>query len=291
VTQLGIFEDSRSVMLRNDLAQAVLLVDAAGARAARERLALEFPDDGALADATTLIAALESRDGAALRHAGDVQRELQHLEHAVSAAARCLLGDRAAAPWLASRWRELARRAGGLPYRRESPDTHAAALWLRGHDWSAAADAVTHIESWRRIPPPLSWMVQARWHLSGMDAAWPLLAELAWLAPQRMHAIVRALPDPALHRLLRRFDAGFKSAGASDGAAWFPAWVLTDEPRLADALSTAETTHDSKAEQALSAMLALLRLERQGRRAEVIEHRRRLRALHAELFACYMRGR
>ena len=289
--QLDIFEHSRDVMLRNDLAQAVLQADAAAACLARDALAAEFPLDPALACAPTLIAALEPAIEQALPTAEAASAAQLALDQTVAIAARRLLGADQAAPWLALRWRQLARRAAALPYLVEQAEAHAAALWLRAGAWQEVADAAANIESWRCIPTPLAWMVQARWHLAGLDAAWPLLAELAWLAPQRFEPLARSLPDPVLHKLLRRFGTAFVGDGASDDLAWFPAWVLTDEPRLAGPLGLAEPSRQTEPEQAMQLMLALLRLERQGRQREVIEHRRRLQGLHAGLFACYMKPR
>jgi hypothetical protein len=44
-----------------------------------------------------------------------------------------------------------------------------AALYLRGAVWAQAAQAVERIASWRRIPQPLEWMVQARWRTQGSE--------------------------------------------------------------------------------------------------------------------------
>ena len=71
-------------------------------------------------------------------------------------------------------------------------------------DWAAAADAVGRIESWWRIPAPLAWMTEARHRMDGLDAAWPLLVELAWLAPKRFDALARSLADASLESSIRR---------------------------------------------------------------------------------------
>ena len=55
-TQLDIFEDSRDVMLRNDVLQALQRLDAV---AARQVLAQEYPVDAALAPLAVLCDALE----------------------------------------------------------------------------------------------------------------------------------------------------------------------------------------------------------------------------------------
>ena len=74
-------------------------------------------------------------------------------------------------------------------------------------------------------PMPLAWMTEARYRRQGVDAAWPLLVELAWLAPKRLDALLRVLADPLLNRLRRRFEDSFdavvESSDGRDGLAWF----------------------------------------------------------------------
>jgi hypothetical protein len=282
-------------MLRNDLAQAVLAGDVAAATQAQRALQAEFAHDPALADATLLIDALQADNTSPLTRADAVAAARALLDDTLAPAATRLLGKTSAAAWIASAWRQLARRAAALPFDAEHADLHPAALWRCAAAWPEVAAAVERIPSWRRIPAPLAWMAQARWHLAGLDATWPLLAELAWLAPQRLAPLIQALPDPTLHRRLRRFEADFEAdrdgASPGDAMAWLPAWALTDEPRLLGPLEAAEASQHSEPERAAQLMLALLRLERQGRHADVIEHRRRLQGLHAGLFGAYMKSR
>jgi hypothetical protein len=298
--QLDIFDDSRDVMLRNDLVDALLRADAAHAGQAQRNLQAEYPDDGCLAAAERLVAALqpepESEAGPADAHALSTARA--EIENLLAPAALQLLGN-AAAAWLAPFWARLARRAQGQAYDATAPQIHAAAFWLAAARWAEVAEAVQRIESWRRVPTPLAWMAEARWHLDGPDAAWPLIAELAWLAPPRLPALARALPDAALRRLLQRFEAGFDDDGGATGApeaagaawAWWPAWALIEQPLLAGPMSGAQTGQDTEPERAWQIVQALLRLERRGSHHELMDHRRQLRDLSAGLFQAYMKTR
>lgn len=159
---------------------------------------------------------------------------------------------------------------------------------MRAGHWQAVADAVANIESWRRIPAPLGWMLHARIQLQGMQANWGLLAELAWLAPQRLDELIGQLNDPILGALVQRFQQQFEGAGDATDLAWFPAWVLTERPALASALTLAQAGQHSAPEQAMRVMLELLGLERQGRQREIIERRKTLRGLNDALYAAYI---
>ena len=295
--QLDIFADSRDVMLRNDLVGALTQHDASAACQVLATLAASYPDDALLAPARVLLAALAEPDGrpAAPVDAAGVGMARLQLQAQVAPAAAAVLGQGGAQAWLAPLWRDLARRSEALPWTAAHADDHAAPLWLAAGDWTQAARAAGGIESWRRIPAPLAWMAEARFRLDGVDAVWPLLAELAWLAPRRLDLLLGRLADPLLDRLRRRFDDRFDAGGQQrdehGDLAWFPAWLLTDTPALAPRLALAEPGQDSAAERGLRLLVNLLGLERQGRHPELVARRLVLRDLCAPLYAAYIATR
>jgi hypothetical protein len=296
--QLDIFADSRDVMLRNDVVGALVHNDAALAQQRYQLLESEYPQDPDLAALRVLIQTLietvnQTVSAPIVGHA-DAMAAAQTLLQGVTPAAQQTMGATAAALWLRPRWSALAQRCAGLPFQSAHADAHAAALYLRGDDWRAAALAVQSIESWRRIPAPLMWMAQARYQLEGLDRCWPLLAELAWMAPQRVAPLFEALNDPLLNRLHKRFNADFEDAADADAAqdlAWFPAWLLTSTPALAPHLALAQAGQHSEAERGMRCVLDLLALERQGRHHDLLARRRSLRDLHSGLYSAYMATR
>jgi hypothetical protein len=101
------------------------------------------------------------------------------------------------------------------------------------------------------------------------------------------------LPDQRLHKLATRFaDAAWPDEPVD--WAWWPAWLLVEQPLLAPLLEAAQPSgaaHAAAAERAHALLQALLRLERQGRHPERVAHRRELQALHPGLYADYMATR
>ena len=289
--QLDIFEHSRDVMLRNDVVHALERRDGPAARVAWDTLARECPVDECLASLLLLVKAVEGcgqpvfRDHDALRHARLAQ------QNDIEPAAQRTFGDKAATAWLGPLWRELAQRAAPLAFRADHGEDHAAPLWLRAGDWMAAAEAVKCIESWRRIPAPLAWMVQARLKLYGLQATWGMLAEVAWLSPRRLDELVSHACDPSLQQLVDKFESSFDGTGDASDLAWFPAWVLTERPGLAAPMALAQPSQHSAPEKALRVMSELLGLERQGRHHDVVARRKTLRDLQASLYAAYMKTR
>ena len=118
-----------------------------------------------------------------------------------------------------------------------------------------------------------------------------MLAELAWLSPQRFIELEQHARDPLLKQLVDKFEANFEGSGDPADMAWFPAWVLTERPSLAAPLAMAQRSRDSAPEQAMRLMVELLGLERQGRHHEIVVKRKALRELHEALFAQYMKAR
>ncbi|WP_244212343.1 hypothetical protein [Paraburkholderia hospita] len=225
--QLDIFADSRDVVLRNGVLDQLQRRDGAAARAALEELAAEYPDDRALSAMTVLVRELEGGSTTPFADHAVLAVARRHLEDEVAPAVRQVLPAQTGYAWLAPCWSSLAQRAAGLAFRGVQADSHAgnhaAPLWLLAGEWMAACDAVERIESWWRIPAPLMWMTEARYRTEGLDAAWPLLAELAWLAPGCFAALLTRLGDASLDALRRRFDAEFPGTGGADDYAWFPA--------------------------------------------------------------------
>ncbi len=299
--QLDLFADSRDVILRNEVIEALRAEDWSAAYPAWAKLRAEYPNDAFLVPMKVLLDALTSPLRAGQLDPQGGEAALAQLEDHIAPAAVRVFGAEVASSWLALFWRALALAVADLPYQPGCPQLHGAGLWLRAREWDSAATAVATIPSWRRIPQPLAWMCRARLASQGLAAAWPLLVELAWLHPVGFAALVPHLDTPVLSRLLQRFelefavdDVGSEGHGSSDEAArlaWFPAWALTSEPGLAAVIRLAEMSDDAPPVQAARQMLQLLILEREGRHGEVVAGRKRLRQLHAGLFACYMLSR
>ncbi len=288
--QLDLFEHSHQVTLRNGVIDAVKRRDAEGGTAAMAALAAAYASDPLLPDMEALcrrMGASPLPDGLAPTEAAMFLRDS---EAQLEPAARRVLGA-AADVWLAPFWLELAQAMAGLPFDPHAERLHAAPLYIRAGDWQAAAANIENIPSWRRQPAPLSWMIETGFHAEGIDAVWPLVAELAWMAPQRARLLSSRLSDPQLARRMRRFDTEFDDSDAQDGFAWFPAWLLIDDGSLAATLKLAEQGSAMPAERCARLVMTLLALERQGRHAEVVENRRRLRDINDALFALYMQSR
>lgn len=287
--QLDIFEHSRDVVLRNAAIDALRKRDTGSCVRAVAALAAEYAADPLLPAFGLLCERLRSPipNPIAREAASAILRET---EGAVAAAAQAVFG-RAAQTWLSPLWAELAAAIADYPFDSGHEALHAAPLLLRAERWTDAAARVASIASWRRQPAPLTFMIEARCRIAGFDAIWPLLAELAWMAPQRAQALTPRLALPALDRLVRGFDAEFEGEGTPEDFTWFPAWALIADGWLAAGLRLTQRGANTQAERCARIVLDLLLFERQGSHSELVEGRRKLRDANPLLFARYMQDR
>jgi hypothetical protein len=289
--QLDLFADSRDVMLRNDVLDSLQRRHAVDARRDWDRLTGAYPADQTLPVLEILITALENTSVAQFADHNALAETHRALVDDIMPAAHRMFGEQAAGVWLIACWRTLAQRATALPFDADYNEYHAAPMWLQANDWNSARQAVEQIASWRRIPAALVWMTEARYRADGLDAVWPWLTELAWLAPARCLALIARLEDASLDALRKQFDAEFVGTGDITDFAWFPAWLLTVKPGLVGRLREAQLSRHVDAERATSMLWQILSLERQGRHHDLIERRKALRDLHAGLYAAYMKTR
>ena len=288
--QLNLFDDNRQVIAQNAVVSALGRRDAHSARTAISALAAVHAGDPLLPDMEILRRHVEAGPLPSRLGATEAAMHLQDAEVRLEPAVKRVFG-KAANAWPSPFWLELAQAMAGLSFDPRAETLHAASLYLRAGDWLAALAAVEAIPSWRRQPVPLGWMIEARFHVDGLEAVWPLIAELAWMAPQRAGLASSRLADSRLVRLLHRFHTEFEDSDAENGFAWFPAWLLIEDGHLADRLKLAEQGCLTRPERCARLVMTLLALECQGRHAEVVENRRRLREVNGTLFAMYMRSR
>lgn len=287
--QLDIFEHSRDVILRNAAIDALRKRDAAAYARAVIALGAEYGADPLLPALGVLCGRLHTPIPNPIAREAAIEI-LRETEGVVAPAANEVFGKGAQA-WLAPLWAELAAAISNFPFDSGREALHVAPLLLRAGQWMDAAAHIENIESWRRQPAPLAWMIEARCRSSGFDAIWPLLAELAWMDSRRAQTLASRLALPELERLLRNFDAEFEGEDTPDNFAWFPAWALIADRRRAEGLRLAQNGANTGPERCARIVLGLLALERQGRHAELVEGRRKLREEHPALFARYMQDR
>jgi hypothetical protein len=287
--QLDLFTHGRDVMLQNDVIAQLRKRDPTAGRQTCAALKAEFPAHDILAPLNILLDTLIAPVQRLLDH-DSAAGKVHEIDTVVAPAANKVFGNSDVENWLSPVWRTLAESAAALPFNPATPEAHAAYLLLRSGDHAAAETSVTGIPSWRRIPTPLAWMAQARFYQSGLDAAWPLLIELAWIDARAFSALAHRLQAPSLHKLLKDFNLAFDDDNTPDRA-WFPAWLLITAPAMAAVMRETQTCNNATPERVARLIMELLALEKQGRHAILVAQRKKLRNLHATLYGIYMASR
>jgi hypothetical protein len=286
--QLDLFTDGGEVILQNDVIAALHTRDAIAGRRALAAFANEYPAHDAIPALNLLLETLE-KPIAPIRDHSSAAETLRVMQTAVVPAAQRVLGNHAAAVWLSPLWLSLADAAAGLPFDAQTPQHHRAYLLLQSGQWTMADTEIARISSWRRIPAPLAWMAQARFQQGGLENAWCLLMELAWIDAQAFNRLAHQLPAPALHKHLKDFDSSIDDD--KPDRAWFPAWLLITAPALSSVMRDTLPGNNHAPERFARLIVDLLALEKQGRHAEIVTLRKKLRDGHAGLFAFYMQSR
>ena len=160
--QLDLFLDTEGLAAANDLAAALASRDVKAAEARLARLVEINPHHLAVADANTLIEALQ----AAPPCARDATKRLAELEGRWLPAASAVL-HAGARDFLTPMWRELGAALEGKPFDEKQPHRHAAwALLQRLGLAERATQRLRHRPS-QRQPQLLGWLAEAQWRLAG----------------------------------------------------------------------------------------------------------------------------
>jgi hypothetical protein len=291
--QLDLFLDSREVTLANDVVAAFRNGDCGRAQDALATLRAEAPERADLPAFDVLLAFLErDRDTDCATLDGDRREQLVgEIDTAVAPASRALGGE--AQGFLNRIWRKLAAAAAHKPFDRARPQTHAAALYLRGHAHAEAAAAASNIADGWRDPVILRWRALARYRVGGLQAARWQVFSLAWFAADGFPGLLRELSAPQLEGDWRCFQSEVEMPDAT----WFPAWCLLAHPEFGAALAGETSPLLRQAAAGIPGLLAflvlagILAIEPGGYSRALIEERARLQAIDAGFFAAYMRSR
>ena len=275
--QLDLFLDTEGLAAANDLAAALASRDVKAAEARLARLVEINPHHLAVADANTLIEALQ----AAPPCAHDATKRLGELEGRWLPAASAVL-HAGARDFLTPMWRELGAALEGKPFDEKQPHRHAAWAYFNGLDWLNVQRSACGIAQSQRQPQLLGWLAEAQWRLRDRNAALASWFTLCWHEPDYFTELIEGrFPDAAL-------KSSWRTAMDADvdppiTARWFPAWMALQAPDTVRAVKTSGVKSDPA-----RAFSALIALATGGNDRQDMDNRRTLQSLHPGLFNLYL---
>ena len=281
--QLDLFLDSAQTAAVNALLDALTTRDAGIARRALDGLVRIDRDHGQRFHADRLISALEAPAPEGPRWGVE---QLDRMEREWIPAASALLGARRR-DFLAPLWRDIARALEPVAFNRSNPGRHASRVYREGLDWGGVRRSVLSVSGHETEPVLLARLAEAYWRLRERARAIETWFAMCRLAPEEFAGLIEApdFPDWALR-------SAWRVAAESDlepqvTPAWFPAWMLLEEPGLAGVLAPRGTCDDpSRAFDAVIALLAHPDPDARG-----IELRRALQAIHTGLLERFLAKR
>ena len=281
--QLDLFIDSAQTAAVNALVDALTARHASEARGALERLARIDRDHGQRFHASTLISALEAPTPAEPAQGLEL---LERMEREWVPAAATLLGTRRR-DFLAPLWRDIGRALDPAPFDPGNPERHASRAYREGLDWARMRRSVLAVLGYESEPALLARLAEADWRLRDRARAIESWFALCRLAPETFEQLIEAsdFPDWSLQNAWR--VAQERALEQEMTPAWFPAWMLLEEPGLAGVLAPRHT--DDEPSRAFDLVIGLLDhpdLDERG-----IELRRSLQALHPGLLERFLAKR
>lgn len=281
--QLDLFIDSAQTAAVNALVDALTARSATEARRALGRLVRANRDHGQRFHACTLISALKAPAPEGTE--GGVER-LERMQREWVPAASALLGARRR-DFLAPLWRDIGRALDPAPFDPGNPDHHASRAYREGLEWDRMRRSVLAVPGYESEPILLVRLAEAHWRLRDRAKAIESWFALCRLAPEAFEQLIEAsdFPDWSLQSAWR--VAQEQALEHEMTPAWFPAWMLLEEPGLAGVLTPRHTDDEpSRAFDLVIALLAHPGLDERG-----IGLRRALQAVHPGLLGRFLAKR
>ena len=281
--QLDLFIDSAQTAAVNALVDALTARNANEARRALERLGRINRDHGQRFHAAKLISALEVPAPEGPERGAE---RLERMEREWVPAASALLGARRR-DFLAPLWRDIGRALDPAPFDPGNPERHASRAYREGFDWERMRRSVVAVPGYESEPVLLVRLAEAHWRLRNRAKAIETWLALCRLAPEVFEQLIDAsdFPDWSLQNAWR--IAQEQALEHEMTPAWFPVWMLLEEPGLAGVLAPRHT--DDEPSRAFDLVIALLiypDLDERG-----IELRHSLQAIHLGLLERFLATR
>jgi hypothetical protein len=276
--QLDLLMDTAGVTLANGIIRALVQRDEVEARRLLDRLFEIDPGHRQLGGLERLVAASPESP------VEDAGLELQRLQGELCPLAEEILGPDAR-HFLAPQWRRLTRALLEVDFDPDSPELHSSYSSLRAEDWGQVKVSVEAESNWQEQPVLLRRHALAcgRLHLdSEALSGW---FRLCWRFPDQA-AFIGGEAEPEWRRYWQRFLELDPELPNRD----FPAWVLIDQPGLANWLASRRCFDDFDVPEDYRATAELVQASSSPLvDASLIDKRKVLQVRNPELFACYLR--
>lgn len=291
--QDDLFDPSSAVFAENAVIEPILLGDLDEAVIALQNLREAYPGDSLIGPLDSMLSYVSHEASAdSLKERVRIAADVEQLRREVEPAARRILDPRVAA-WLRQRYARLARRAEGLNFDPQWPQTEAGWLLVLAGKDKRALEKLQTIDGWHLSTDVAHAMLGAAMRVHGVSGAWKAFCEFAWRKPDQARAWAEGddRRDLVPFKMMEAFDAW---AGDELGFEWFPAWSATQFPVLSndwlsDTRAMTRQVPSSLAESAMYAMADLFKAIRSG--DDGMEARRAINALEPRLLQAYLKSR
>ncbi|HIJ85631.1 MAG TPA: hypothetical protein HPQ00_15695, partial [Magnetococcales bacterium] len=285
--QMDLFLDTPETMLINDLLQAIVKHDVPTSTDLFKRLEKEHARNGMLEEFRPLLGAITR--GKTLVE--DPMGGLELLQGEITPCARQSLG-RLEDLFLKPFYRIFDHAFVGKAFDPKHPEAHRSWTLERLEDWKSVGECVLLEEDWMQQPVLLFRRAHALFRLRRLDSSRQVWILFFWKFPRQAAQVLEAGGD----KDLMRWWHGFTDWTADKEVDYdlFPAWMLLDQPKLAEnrAEWSEETDKTIPGRKAFFLLADLLDAEKETPFSpDSMKLRRKLKKAFPELFTLFMQTR
>jgi hypothetical protein len=289
--QMDLFFDNPVVALANGIVRALSRRDQGEAQRQLDRLYALSPNHAELPAFDRLVETVGR-----LGHPNeDPQQELTAILE-ISPIAQRILGSQCR-DLLAPLWQQLAHLPGTQSFSADQPTLHRSFALTQAQDWRGVRESVLSEPEWWLQAPLCLRLVESAYRQRHRVEALTAWCHLCWRSPELAPVSVERLRQYDLTRLWQRFVDVEEDFPPPDQApeplltaADFPAWLLLQEPGLAQSLAVDLPTGQTPAEEHFRCINRWIHARRNHRDAEEMELRKALQASHPLLFRLLRQG-
>lgn len=272
--QLDLFQDSRGLLLEEEIRRTLAERHTDAARQALGRLMQHDPRRRHLHGFLRLIEVVDETGSAPPKaRLGELQ--------AIEPLARELLGYRAR-DFLAHLWAGLAESLAGVPFSPHASELHSSFAWARAGRWEAAGKSVEQVPGWGEHPSLLQTHAEACYRSREWSEARRDWMRLCWDFPTEAEDALGSVrfPDRGLAAQWNQFrDADLKLETED-----FPSWLLVTDPSAGAAVPPSAAPTDDRED-------AYRLLHRLVSGEDDVALRRELAEVHPDLLKLYLSRR
>ncbi len=284
--QLDLFFDDRVSVVADALRESLLERRSSETKKILDELACSDPGHHFIKPGELFCEAMDALQKG--EYGSDVRQDVVTLERYIMPFVQELVGGRVrdvVAPFLSV----LSDALAEYPFNDETPKLHRSWVLSELLDWYGVHESILSVKDWQSYPVLYVRLAKALYYMDKRSEAVALWCRLCWYFPDYAEQVMSdpALPDPSVRLAwLEWHDIKVEPALSVHN---FPAWLLLNEPGLAQSMKTEEGGAAKLGVESFNLIRKILLAHEEKNRIEklLVAHGNALKAAHPGLYMLY----